>query len=130
MFKLFNRLWKLALILVAVALIFDFHYKGRSTRDYAKEYGMKAFHWAYGFTKGLIGKDIEDLPKTFKDLPDQLKSGGAEKPKPVELSKGPAPTAKEEAAAKPAEAKPNEKQDSITPEDREALKKLLEKKMK
>ena len=120
MFKWLNRLVKLAILLVVIALIFDFHYKGRSSRDYAWDYGKKAFAYLYERGRALVGKDLEEIaPKSISDIPGKLKeiTGISEK------------DANEKAKAEvKSEDKSLDKGDNLTDEDREALKKLLEKK--
>src|SRR4029434_5522465 len=75
MIKSIRTIVKIALILVVVALVLDLHYKGKSSRQYAKEYGQKAFQYLHQVYKNLVGKDLEELtPKSLSDLPNKVKS--------------------------------------------------------
>src|SRR4029450_10875461 len=75
MIKSIRTIVKIALILLVVALVLDLHYKGKSSRQYAKEYGEKAFQYLQRAYKNLVGKDLEELtPKSLSDLPKKVKS--------------------------------------------------------
>src|SRR5215467_12229910 len=79
MIKLIRRLVKIAVLLIAVALILDVHYKGKSARQYAKEYGEQAIQFVYRTYKNLVGKDLEDItPKSISDIPTKIKQLGSE----------------------------------------------------
>jgi hypothetical protein len=118
MFKWFHRLVRLAILLVVIALIFDFHYKGRSSRDYALEYGKKAFTYLYGRAKALMGKDLEEItPKSISEVPEKLKELAGANEKKADTP----PSSKEKDSS-------SSKGDDLTDEDRAALKKLLEEK--
>jgi len=115
MLRWLNRLIKLAILLVVIALIFDLHYKGRSSRDYAWEYGKKASAYLYDRFKALVGKDLDEIrPKSLSEIPAKVKEiagvGGTD------------------AEPKATDNKPGEKGSGLTEEDREALRKLLEQK--
>ncbi len=111
MFTFVKKILKITLVLVAIAVIFDFHYQGKSAREYARIYGWEALSYLYTQAKSLVGKDIEDLaPKSFKQLPGQIEAllpSQSESKKSVPL-----------------------KGDALTPQDREALDKLLKEKLK
>lgn len=135
MIKSIRTIVKIALILLVVALVLDLHYKGKSSRQYAKEYGEKAFQYLQRAYKNLVGKDLEELtPKSLSDLPKKVKSL-TEDPDKKELvaPTNLAPAAKEElskVAPSNAPAIPsNPQNDGLTEEDRQRMKKLLEEKM-
>ncbi len=118
MFKLISWIFKIALLLVVVALLLDLKYQGKSSRDYASEYGWKAASMIWGEAKKMKGKELGDIPKSLPSLPevsgklkevtDKLNGTEAAKPK----------------VSAPAAA------DHISKKDREELKKLLDDKAK
>ena len=113
MFRLIKNLIKITLLFIAVALILNLRYQGRSARDYAEEYGLKVFQWAYQKSKTLNNKDVEQLiPEATTQLKKEVeslmnKSDNSLKTKPE-----------------------SQKADQLTAQDRERLKKLVEAKMK
>jgi hypothetical protein len=130
MIKWIRRLVKIAVLLIAVALILDLHYQGKSARQYAKEYGEKGVQWVYRTYKNLVGKDLEDLtPKSLSDIPAKIKQLGSE----TENKNSPPALKKEVLQENPSQKQQGSSgspDDGITHEDREKLKQLLEQKSK
>lgn len=117
MFRLIKRLFQIALVAAIVALVFDFKYQGKSSRDYAWEYGEKGLRKMYEWGKSLSGKDVEELAPRF--LP-KLR----EKISPSNPPEKKSENAKKEARPK---ASPTPKE-GIEEQDREKLKTLVEEK--
>jgi|GEM_PF-2426459 len=136
MIRHIRTLVKIVLILVVVALVLDLHYKGKSSRQYAKEYGEKAIQYLHRTYKNLVGKDLEELtPKSLSDLPKKVKSL-TEDPDKKDItvpSNITTPSKEEVSKLNPSGAAPvppNPKIDGLTDEDRARMQKLLEEKMK
>src|SRR4030095_3833937 len=135
MFKHLRTLLKVAILLIAVALILDLHYKGKSSREYAKEYGQKAFQYLHRAYKNLVGKDLEELaPKSLSDLPKKVKSltEDPDKKNVSPPSDFTTPAKEEISKLSPPSAAPvpaNPQNDGLTEQDRERMRKLLEEKM-
>jgi hypothetical protein len=115
MFGLVRKLIKLAILIVVIALIFNFQYKGKPARQYAREYGLKygeqLAQYIYHQVKGIINKDMgEEIEK-------------------IKSSDGNSPVVQTDTAVSHQDAPPPKK-DGITDQDRETLKKLLEQKSK
>lgn len=125
MIRWIKKLFKLALLLVVVALIFNFQYRGKSARQYALEYGLPAVEWVYEKIKWLINKDVTEIvPKSVPDLKEKAKEVQKEIYSVMPNGKGETQVQNKGLA----ESKP--RQDSITNQDREKLKQLLERKIK
>lgn len=138
MYQLLKKIFKIALVLFAIALLLDLQWEGRSIRQVSKEYGLKASAWVYSQGKALVGKDLKDLtpsslPKienTLKSLGDDLKNGG-EKNDDVKKNLEGGKDDSSRNATKPESSKSNlTKLDQHTEQDRAKLKELLEKKSK
>ncbi|MBL7685711.1 MAG: hypothetical protein JNK65_06730 [Deltaproteobacteria bacterium] len=145
-----SRIIKLVVLLAIVAVALDLHYQGRSARDYAKEYGLKLVDFVYTQGKSLVGKDLSEMtPKTLSDLPKHLKLEDSKtkqetvrKDSPVQEKqedKKEIQVQKKELTSSVAESIPStrpvskpasSKNDQLTNDDRESLKKLLEEKNK
>ena len=130
MIKWIRRLVKIAVLLVIVALILDVHYKGKSARQYAKEYGEKAVQFVYRTYKNLVGKDLDELtPKSLSEIPTKIKQLGSETE-----NKSPSSPSKKEVLQDSLSQKPSgpshPPDEGITHEDQEKLKQLLEQKSK
>ncbi len=133
MYKFIKSLIKLALLLLAIALVFDLHYQGQSIRALAKEYGVKVTSWLYEQGKSLVGKDLKDLtPSSLPKLENTLKSlensieGDGKKDNVKKNLEGNKDQSKRLESQKANEAK----LDQLTPEDRAKLKELLDQKIK
>ncbi len=133
MWKLVKNIFKLTLLLFAIALVFDLHYQGQSIRQLSKEYGWKISAWLYGQGKSLVGKDLKDLtpsslPKlenTLKTLENDLNNNEKKNDvkKTLENSK--------DQSKKAETLKGNmTKLDQLTEQDRAKLKELLNQKVK
>jgi len=113
MFRLIKNIIKITLLFIAVALILNLRYQGRSARDYAEEYGLKLFQWAYQKSKSLNNKDIEQLiPAATTEIKKEVESL---------MNKG------DNSKSIKAES---QKADQLTSQDRARLKQLVEEKMK
>lgn len=136
MYKFIKNVLKLALVLLAIALLLDLHYQGRSIRQWSKEYAWKASAWIYEKGKSWVGKDLKDLtPSSMPKIEKALKfiesdSNKDEKKEDVKKSLEGSDASKDQ-SRKPESSKANlTKLDQLTEQDRAKLKELLEQKVK
>lgn len=118
MFRLFKRIFQIAILFIIFALIFNLKYNGTSARTYAEEYGTKAFAYLYQLGKNLVGKDLKEIgPEIIPTVKEKFKEFGND----VENEKSSKETVKKNEPKKTS-------QDKLTDEDREKLNKLLKEK--
>lgn len=118
MFKLFKRIFQIAILFIIFALIFNLKYNGTSSRTYAEEYGTKVFAYLYQLGKNLIGKDLKEIgPEILPTVKEKFK----------EFSNEPQKEKPSQEGVKKNEPK-KQSQDKLTDEDREKLNKLLKEK--